>query len=151
MDFNSLYPSIIQEYNICFTTTLPPANENQISDVPDSSIEIGILPRQIRRLVESRKNVKSLMAKEKSPDLKQQYNIRQMALKLTANSMYGCLGFSRSRFYAPHLASLITFKGRDILLNTKSLAEKLNYKVVYGDTDSIMINTNSTDFEAVST
>nr|CAD7441284.1 unnamed protein product [Timema bartmani] len=77
------------------------------------------------------------------------YNIRQTALKLTANSMYGCLGFPSSRFYAKSLAAMVTAKGREILINTKDLVEKLNYEVIYGDTDSIMINTNCLDYDQV--
>lgn len=150
MDFNSLYPSIIQEYNVCFTTINEPANEGCELVLPDSFVEPGVLPRQIKRLVDSRKEVKKLMLNQDiDNDLKLQYNIRQLALKLTANSMYGCLGFTYSRFYAQHLAALITQKGREILMNTKSLVQKLNFEVIYGDTDSIMINTNSTDYEQV--
>jgi DNA polymerase alpha subunit A len=56
--------------------------------------------------------------------------------------MYGCLGFSSSRFHAKAIAALITRTGRETLLKTKDIAEnKLNFNVVYGDTDSIMINT----------
>ncbi|XP_058825862.1 DNA polymerase alpha catalytic subunit-like [Topomyia yanbarensis] len=152
MDFNSLYPSIIQEYNICFTTVLPPApgEEDEGAAAIIQTDEMGILPRQIRKLVESRKAVKQLMkASGLEPELKMQYNIRQMALKLTANSLYGCLGYTRSRFYAQHMAALITLKGREILMNTKSIVEKMNYQVIYGDTDSIMINTNSIDYDQV--
>uniref|UniRef100_A0A673AWT0 DNA polymerase n=1 Tax=Sphaeramia orbicularis TaxID=375764 RepID=A0A673AWT0_9TELE len=149
LDFNSLYPSIIQEFNICFTTVQREAHNAQkknmedeleeIPEIPDPSLEMGILPKEIRKLVERRKQVKQLMKQQDlNPDLYLQYDIRQKALKLTANSMYGCLGFSYSRFYAKPLAALVTHKGRE-----------MNLEVIYGDTDSIMINTNSKSLEEV--
>ncbi|XP_049887428.1 DNA polymerase alpha catalytic subunit [Pectinophora gossypiella] len=155
MDFNSLYPSIIQEYNICFTTIkrkVASASDDDVANLvlPDSKAEFGVLPTQIRKLVESRREVKKLMkTPDLTSDLYMQYNIRQMGLKLTANSMYGCLGFTHSRFYAKPLAALVTMKGRDILMDTKEIVQKLNYDVVYGDTDSLMINTNCMDYDQV--
>ena len=159
MDFNSLYPSIIQEYNICFTTVSrekPPEkvsdNENgdYIPDLPPSNCAAGILPSEIKKLVERRREVKKLLKDANLPEEKRmQYDIRQLGLKLTANSMYGCLGFSFSRFYAKPLAALVTSRGRDILLQTKELVEKMNLEVIYGDTDSIMINSNSLDYADV--
>lgn len=164
LDFNSLYPSIIQEYNLCFTTINwtnymedaaavaakaiaaakkkpallndddADANEedaedadtalitNSLPPLPDSSAANGILPRVIRNLVEKRKQVKSLLKKEQDPVKKQVYDIRQKALKLTANSMYGCLGFTFSRFYARPIAALVTAMGREALQRTVTLA-----------------------------
>ncbi|XP_061660924.1 DNA polymerase alpha catalytic subunit isoform X2 [Syngnathoides biaculeatus] len=162
LDFNSLYPSIIQEFNICFTTVQREASRKQkisqqqedepeeIPEIPDCDLEMGILPKEIRKLVERRKQVKQLMKQHDiNPDLYLQYDIRQKALKLTANSMYGCLGFSYSRFYAKPLAALVTHKGREILMHTRDMVQKMNLEVIYGDTDSIMINTNSQSMEEV--
>ncbi|XP_032612593.1 DNA polymerase alpha catalytic subunit isoform X3 [Hylobates moloch] len=119
LDFNSLYPSIIQEFNICFTTVQRVASEaqkvtedgeqQQIPELPDPSLEMGILPREIRKLVERRKQVKQLMKQQDlNPDLILQ-----------------------------------------ILMHTKEMVQKMNLEVIYGDTDSIMINTNSTNLEEV--
>uniref|UniRef100_A0A3Q2HAH2 DNA polymerase n=1 Tax=Equus caballus TaxID=9796 RepID=A0A3Q2HAH2_HORSE len=119
LDFNSLYPSIIQEFNICFTTVQRVASEaqrvtedgeqEQIPELPDPSLEMGILPREIRKLVERRKQVKQLMKQQDlNPDLVLQ-----------------------------------------ILMHTKEMVQKMNLEVIYGDTDSIMINTNSTNLEEV--
>ncbi|KAJ5931802.1 hypothetical protein N7516_006291 [Penicillium verrucosum] len=148
MDFNSLYPSIIQEYNICFTTvdraaTAENENEEKVPDVPSSDQEQGVLPRLIATLVNRRREVKKLMKdKRATPEQLAIWDTKQLALKLTANSMYGCLGYTQSRFYARPLAMLTTFKGREILRNTKELAESQQLRVIYGDTDSVMINTN---------
>ncbi|BAS75408.1 DNA polymerase alpha catalytic subunit [Oryza sativa Japonica Group] len=143
LDFNSLYPSIIQEYNICFTTVDRSADGN-VPNLPASKTT-GVLPELLKSLVERRRMVKSWL-KTASGLKRQQFDIQQQALKLTANSMYGCLGFSNSRFYAKPLAELITLQGREILQNTVDLVQNnLNLEVIYGDTDSIMIHTGLDD------
>ncbi|KAI1627311.1 DNA polymerase alpha subunit A [Exophiala viscosa] len=148
MDFNSLYPSIIQEYNICFTTvdrsaTAENDHEEKVPEVPVDQAQ-GILPKLISTLVTRRREVKKLMKdKRATPEQIALWDTKQMALKLTANSMYGCLGYTQSRFYARPLAMLTTFKGREILRSTKELAESNQLQVIYGDTDSVMINTNA--------
>lgn len=114
--------------------------------MPDKGVNTkdAVLPNVLRDLVQKRRAVKDKMKVEKDPVKLQQLEIRQKAIKLTANSMYGCLGFSSSRFHAKAIAALITRTGRNTLLSTKEIAEgKLGFNVVYGDTDSIMINTGS--------
>ncbi|KAF7495442.1 DNA polymerase alpha catalytic subunit [Sarcoptes scabiei] len=127
MDFNSLYPSIIQEYNICFTTikSNPCSGVNEIVE----NVKEGILPVEIRKLVESRREVKlSLCRTDLSQNERSQLDIKQKALKITANSMYGCLGFIKSRFYAKHLASMITQREEKFYQTLKNWLRKWDTK-----------------------
>ncbi|KCV68963.1 hypothetical protein H696_04382 [Fonticula alba] len=168
LDFNSLYPSIIQEYNICFTTvdrfsggaspgtgadgetTTDTKARHALPPVPAEGTPRGILPDILASLIAQRGAVRRQMRRPGlGPVEYDQLNLRQQALKLTANSMYGCLGFAHSRFFARPLAMLITAKGRDVLNQTVQLVEAgQSFTVVYGDTDSLMINTHSHEYAA---
>ena len=87
-------------------------------DMPDKDGQQGILPKVIRTLVQRRRMVKDLIKKERDEVKLNQLDIRQTALKIMANSMYGCLGFTFSRFYAKPLAEMITMQGRELLAKT---------------------------------
>ncbi len=168
LDFQSLYPSIIQEFNLCFTTVkrapsqrlpgkraakpeehVPAESEDDgIGKLPDKDMAPGILPGVLENLVKRRREVKKQLAASNDPVVKQQCDIKQRALKLSANSMYGCLGFTNSRFYAKPIASLITKKGRDTLKKAYDLVTKeMNLQVIYGDTDSLMVSSNKDNLE----
>lgn len=150
LDFNSLYPSIIQEYNICFTTLIRrKGGDGKMSELPKVVEVMAPLPCIIKDLIFRRNQVKREMVIKTDPILKKQLEIREKAFKLTANSIYGCLGFSNSRYHCKSMAELITFQGRNILQNTVDFVEsQFGLEVVYGDTDSIMVMTGKDDYQS---
>lgn len=153
LDFNSLYPSIIQEFNVCFSTIGSSdfylsengnqdilSNPDLLSSVADN-VDDSFLPKILRSLVRRRRAVKEMIKGCRNPEEREILDTRQKALKLTANSIYGCLGSPVSRFCNYEMAAFITAKGRELLNETRIAAEDMGMRVVYGDTDSIMIHT----------
>ncbi len=154
LDFKSMYPSIYINYNICTTTLLKNSVINDYIKTPygtkfvSKSVRVGIIPRILERLIKERDEVKKLMKVSKNDDEKRILDARQFALKTMANAFYGYTGYIRARFYILDIANSITSCGRDLIQRTKEIAESdKRFKVIYGDTDSIMIKVPTKDIE----
>jgi len=158
LDFKSLYPSLIIEYNICPTTYLKEKvknlSEDEIIQSPiktyfvSKKIREGIFPRVLKRLIEERDRVKKTMKNEKDSIKRNLLDAKQLALKLLANAFYGYTGYLRARFFVADIANTITAYGRFWITKIKEIVEKeLGYEVVYGDTDSVMVKVNAKNLE----
>lgn len=172
LDFASLYPSIIQAHNLCYTTLL---NKNTIEKLKlkkdedyivtpngdlfcTSNVRKGLLTEILEELLGSRKRAKKEMAVETDPFRKAVLNGRQLALKISANSVYGLTGATTGKLPCLAIASSTTSYGRQMIEKTKAEVEA-KYKiangythdaeVIYGDTDSVMVKFGEKDLKKV--
>ncbi len=156
LDFKSMYPSIIISFNMCPTTLVRDArniDKEKVFETPAKAyfykpeIRQGIIPKILVQLMERRDKAKK---KYKNAANEMEKNIlyaEQWALKILANSFYGYFGYARARMYDLAIANSVTSFGREIIHTTKDSIEKMGYKVVYGDTDSVMVEIREEDLE----
>ena len=143
-DYRSLYPSIISSHNISPGTLNCECCEDKAKTAPSENKrdkhwfcgkKKGFIPLMIEELITRRMRVKDILQQKSTPLLE----ARSQALKLLANSFYGYLGFSMSRWYSIECSRSITAYGRYYIHSVIDKAEKAGFKVLYGDTDSTMI------------
>ncbi len=152
LDFASLYPSILKEYNLSFETIRCLHEECRDNIIPETthwvcrkttgiqSAIIGII-RDIRvRWYKPRASQKNL-----SPELRGWYDVVQKALKVFLNASYGVLGFEEFPLYCPPLAESVTAIGRYVLTSAVDKARSLGVQVIYGDTDSIFLKSEKSE------
>ena len=154
LDFASLYPSLMIAYNLCFSTyTQQPHPSTRTITVTETTrhsfvtqdVHEGILPRILKQLWEQRKAVKRLMKSTENETLSSILNGRQLAIKVTMNSMYGFCGATFGILPCRAIAESITCLGREHIALAKQKVEELYpCTVVYGDSDSIYVHFQNT-------
>jgi DNA polymerase I len=146
LDFKSMYPSLIRTYNICPTTLAQEGDDQGLIEAPSGarfvpeSVRKGMIPCILERLMKERQAVKREMRKETKGERVRELKAKQFALKIMSNAFYGYFGYPRSKVYSLDIANAITAFGRETIKRTKDyIEEKYKYRVVYGDTDSVMV------------
>lgn len=175
-DFQALYPSIMISHNMCYSTCLGKnvfengetpigftSTRISLEDLTESdiifaandcafvkkSVVSGIIPQILTEFLKTR-----IMLKEsKKLDLEDNPALcdsQQSALKLFMNVIYGytAAGFS-GHMPCVELADAVVSTGRRLLHQSIAFIEGLSsdFKVIYGDTDSIFVSIRNTSFK----
>lgn len=146
-------------HNLCYSTLV---SREQLSSLPadaysktptndvfvKSTVKKGLLPQILEELLAARAVAKRDMKAAKDPMVKAVQNGRQLALKISANSVYGFTGATIGQLPCLAISSSVTAFGRQMIDQTKEAVEErytiangygADAIVVYGDTDSVMV------------
>jgi DNA polymerase elongation subunit (family B) len=88
----------------------------------------SILPSILEELLKARSDTRKLIKSEKDPFMQNILDKRQLAYKVTANSLYGQCGSRTSSFYEKNVAASTTATGRMMITYARRIIEE-----VYGD------------------
>lgn len=168
LDFASLYPSIMMAHNLCYTTLLQKATIDRLGLVKDQDYVLtpnnnyfatatkrkGLLPTVLEDLLTARKRAKADLKKETDPFRRAVLDGRQLALKISANSVYGFTGATIGKLPCLEISMSVTAYGRQMIEATKAQVESKytiangyehDAEVIYGDTDSVMVKFGVSD------
>lgn len=155
-DYRSLYPSIIVTHNIDPSAiNCDCCRPSEAVTVPELGYKFctkrkGLIPTTLERLIQERVRLKQEMKKHKRGSKEyRSLDAQQFALKITANSFYGMLGYARARWYFKQCAESVTSFGRHYIKSTIDMAKDSGFDVIYSDTDSLFVKLNGKKREDV--
>ncbi|MDR2053012.1 MAG: DNA polymerase II, partial [Treponema sp.] len=137
-DFRSLYPTIMRTFNIdpLAHERAPPRPQDAIVAPNGAAFarEAGVLPEIIAGYFASRR--RALDAGDETA---------AFVYKILMNSFYGVLGTASCRYGRTELAGAITSFARKWLYFSRDWFSGKGYRVLYGDTDSLFVETGLGD------
>jgi DNA polymerase elongation subunit (family B) len=142
-DYASLYPSSILHKNMSHETIVEDPEYDNLPGVKyynanfkesDGSIQyrrfaqienkFGVIPKILDDLLKTRKSIKKQMKNESDPFKYKILDAKQLAVKVTANSLYGQLGAPTSPVCKRDIAACTTSTGREMLILAKKYDEE---------------------------
>lgn len=137
LDFASLYPSIIQRHNLCYSTlivdehTVPSEHITRICvngkeyKFVDESVHKSLLSSLLTSWLQTRKSVREQLKTTEDPDKQLLLDKRQLALKLTCNAVYGFTGVGNGMLPCIPVAESVTAIGRKMLNDTRNYIDRI--------------------------
>ena len=136
LDFKSLYPSLIRTFQIDPLNLVRPGDDEDDPIVAPNGASFarrtGILTEMLDEIMPRREEAK-----------RAGNTVKSHAMKILMNSFYGVLGTPACRFHDPRLANAITSFGREVLLWCRERIETEGHRVLYGDTDSLFVESGA--------
>ena len=133
----------MRAHNLCYTTLLNSKQEREKlsgdefiktptgDEFVKPSVRQGLLPMILKNLLEARAKAKKELKVETCPFRKKVLDGRQLALKISANSVYGFTGAQVGKLPCLEISGSVTSFGRMMIESTKAHVEK-EYTIANG-------------------
>jgi DNA polymerase I len=152
LDFASMYPSLMRNYNLSPDTLVRPEErvpEDSVFVIPELKHRFrkkpdGFYRTVLSTLIDERSNIKQELEKIRSGSTRfKVLQERERALKVITNACYGYAGWAGARWYVREVAESATALGRETIMKTIAKAESIRLDIIYGDTDSIFVKNDT--------
>jgi len=141
LDFGSLYPNVMCEYNISPETVCCDCCSG--ADVPGVGYSIcdrdGFIPDVLGPIIDDRAGIKEELRATDDPARADLLQARSDALKWVLVSCFGYQGYRNAKFGRIECHEAINAYAREILLDAKGTLERNGWRVVHGIVDSLWV------------
>lgn len=139
IDFISMYPSIMEHFNIS-PETIQPGVSNAETGLPATLKKRGLIPRTLKPLLKKRIAYKFKLADMSKWDVRYKvYKARAAAHKWLLVTCFGYLGYKNARFGRIEAHEAVTAYGREALLRAKEATEDLGFTVLHMYVDGLWV------------